>query len=97
LEALQAANDDASLLLKTGLEKEMDELLYREEILWMQRSRIAWLSEGDRNTKYFHKRASCRKKKNKIHKLKRPDGSWTCDSTEMEGLATDFFQMLYTW
>jgi hypothetical protein len=66
LEALQAANDDASILARTGLEKEMDELLYREEILWMQRSRIVWLREGDRNTKYFHRRASWRKKKNRI-------------------------------
>jgi hypothetical protein len=95
LEALQAANDDASVLIKTVLEKEMDELLYREEILWMQRSRIAWLREGDRSTKYFHRRASWRKKKNKIRKLKWPDGSWTCDSAEMEGLAKDFFQKLY--
>jgi hypothetical protein len=96
LEALQAANDDASVLIKMVLEKEMDELLYHEEILWMQRSRIAWLREGDRSTKYFHRRASWRKKKNKIHKLKWPDGSWTCDSAEMEGLATDFFQTLFT-
>jgi hypothetical protein len=96
LEALQAANDDASILARTGLEKEMDELLYREEIIWMQRSRIAWLREGDRNTKYFHRRASWRKKKNRIRKLKRPNGSWTCDTAEMEGLATDFFQSLFT-
>jgi hypothetical protein len=96
LEALQAANDDASVLTRTGLEKEMDELLYRKEILWMQRSKIAWLREGDRNTKYFRRRTSWRKKKNRIRKLKRPDGSWTCDTAEMEGLATDFFQSLFT-
>lgn len=28
----------------------MDELLYQEEMMWLQRSRIAWLREGDRNT-----------------------------------------------
>jgi hypothetical protein len=75
LEALKEAIDEASMAAQTGLEKEMDELLYREEIHWMQRSGIAWLREGDRNTKYFHRRASWRKKKNKIHKLKRNDGS----------------------
>jgi hypothetical protein len=96
LEALKEATDEASMAARSGLEKEMDELLYREEIHWMQQSRISWLREGDQNTKYFHRRVSWRKKKNKIHKLKHNDGSWTCDSVEMEGITTDFFQKLYT-
>jgi hypothetical protein len=74
----------------------MDELLYREEMMWLQRSRISWLKEGDRNTKFFHRRASWRSKKNRIRRLKRPDGTWTQDTQEMEDLARDFMQNLYT-
>jgi hypothetical protein len=96
LEAIRQLSDDASVATRIGLEKEMDELLYREEIMWMQRSRIAWLQEGDRNTKYFHPRASWRRRKNKVRCLKREDGSWTMDSNEMGNLATQFFQELYT-
>ena len=53
----------------------LDELLYREEMMWLQRSRINWLKEGDRNTRYFHRKARWRAKKNRIRKLKREDGS----------------------
>jgi hypothetical protein len=74
----------------------MDELLYKEEMMWLQRSRISWLREGDRNTKYFHRRASRRKKKNRISKLKRADGSWTVDAKEMEEITRTFFQDLYS-
>jgi hypothetical protein len=96
LDSLRQGTDDESVQKRIGLEKEMDELLYREEIFWMQRSRIAWLREGDKNTKYFHRRASWRRKKNNIRKLKRPDGTWTSDTSEMENMATCFFQDLYS-
>jgi hypothetical protein len=45
------------------LNKSMDELLYREEMMWLQRSRISWLKEGDRNTTFFigNQRAEQRK------------------------------------
>jgi hypothetical protein len=95
LENLRQCNDEVSLERRTGLEKEMDELLYREEIMWIQRSRIAWLREGDRNTKYFHRRASWRRKKNSIRKLKRNDGTWTSARGEMEDMARQFFENLY--
>jgi hypothetical protein len=39
------------------LRSRMDELLYREEMMWLQRSRVAWLKEGDRNMSYFHRKA----------------------------------------
>jgi hypothetical protein len=44
----------------------MDEILYREEIMWLQRSRVAWFKEGDRSTKFFHMKAAAHTKKNKI-------------------------------
>jgi uncharacterized pyridoxamine 5'-phosphate oxidase family protein len=54
--------------------RKIDEMLHREEMLWLQRSRIMWLKEGDRNTKYFHRKAVWRARKNKIRRLKKEDG-----------------------
>lgn len=45
------------------------ELYHREEIMWRQRSRVLWLKEGDRNTRFFQQKATQRKKKNKISTL----------------------------
>lgn len=47
----------------------MDELLYREEMTWLPRSRVSWLQEGDRNTNFFHRKAVWRARKNKIKKI----------------------------
>ncbi|XP_074267252.1 uncharacterized protein LOC141590575 [Silene latifolia] len=46
--------------------KDIAELLRQEECFWRQRSRALWLRDGDRNTKFFHQKASQRKEKNHI-------------------------------
>jgi hypothetical protein len=59
------------------------ELNYREEIMWRQRLRIAWLTEGDHNIRFFHLRVNQRRKRNKISRLLKGDGSFTEDEDEM--------------
>jgi hypothetical protein len=71
-----------------------DELLYHEEMMWLQRSRISWLREGERNTRFFHMKAKWRARKNKIRKLKRGNDSWCDESNEVKGMATEFFANL---
>ncbi|EEC66694.1 hypothetical protein OsI_33012 [Oryza sativa Indica Group] len=74
----------------------IDELLYRKEMLWLRRSRVNWLKKGDCNTNFFHSRAVWRAKKNKISKLR--DAGCTVHSTasEMEQMATEYFQSICT-
>jgi hypothetical protein len=73
----------------------MDKLLIREEMMWLQRSRITWLRYVDRNTSFFHRKASNRARKNKINRLKLKDGSFIEDYDEMKELASNFFTNLY--
>ena len=69
----------------------MNELLYHEEMMWMQRSRITWLKEGDRNTKYFQSKAVWRARKNKIRELTDSIGNVHSDFNTMSSMANEYF------
>lgn len=56
------------------LEKELEILLEDDEIYWKQRAREDWLNWGDRNTKWFHLKASCREKANRIRGMYNENG-----------------------
>jgi hypothetical protein len=56
---------------------------------------VSWLKEGDRNTKFFHRQAAWRAKKNKINCLKDEDSRYVENKGDMEKLTRDFFQKLY--
>jgi hypothetical protein len=94
LEMLQLTNANQRDIRKAT--DHMQELLYREEMLWLQRSRITWLKEGDKNTRFFHQKAVWRARRNKIKKLKCDDGTWNEVPSDMERMATSYFQELFT-
>ncbi|KAK9749818.1 hypothetical protein RND81_02G152700 [Saponaria officinalis] len=76
--------------------KEIAELLRQEESFWRQRSRALWLKDGDKNTKFFHKKASQRKEKNHIGKLIDEQGRTVTDSRDIATCAVDYFKGLFT-
>ncbi|WVZ54295.1 hypothetical protein U9M48_005117 [Paspalum notatum var. saurae] len=57
-------------VLRFKLERLQDQL----HVYWKQRAHTAWLTKGDRNTKFFHAYASERRRRNHIKKLKDDSG-----------------------
>lgn len=61
--------------LDIKLRKELEEILYQEELLWFQKSREQWIKSGDRNTSYYHSSTIVHRARNKVETLRDDNGS----------------------
>ncbi|TXG61727.1 hypothetical protein EZV62_013090 [Acer yangbiense] len=77
------------------LEKEVEGLLECEEVYWKQRSRADWLGASDRNSKYFHAKATMSKKKNHISCLMDDSCRPQVSVEGMAGVVSSFFSKLF--
>ena len=78
------------------LRGEIQSLKNREESMWKQRSRNAWLKEGDSNTRFFHCRATQRNRRNFIEGLEDETGLWEVDETRMGKVLEQYFNSIFT-
>ncbi|KAL5804943.1 hypothetical protein ACOSQ3_031743 [Xanthoceras sorbifolium] len=76
-------------------ERELESLLSKEELYWKQRSRVDWLLAGDKNSKFFHRRATARKKKNQISSLLDNRGVRRESEQGMSSVVLDYFSHLF--
>ena len=70
--------------------------LDREDDMWRQRSRIDWFQHGDRNTSFFHAKASARQRKNFMHGLLDDDGVWQVEEDKMVEIAIGYYGDLFS-
>lgn len=90
LEAFHSLNELEEEI--SALRKEINERLIREEVMWKQRSRVEWLKNKDRNTKFFHVATSQRRRKNSIEGLKDSIGVWHEEDGENRSNNSGLFQ-----
>ncbi|KAF7831272.1 ribonuclease H [Senna tora] len=86
---------DAVKLKIQNAQAELDNLLKNEEILWRQRSRAIWLKEGDLNTKFFHRKASQRKRRNMIFRIRDDHNRVHSDLDGINNTITSYFRNLF--
>ena len=54
------------------------------------------MKHGDRNTKFFHSKATQRRKKNHISGIQNAYGQWVEELEEVVEVATDYFNNLFS-
>ncbi|XP_057444459.1 uncharacterized protein LOC130736674 [Lotus japonicus] len=77
-------------------EKELEELLKIEEIAWAQRSRATWLKSGDKNTRFFHTKATQRRKRNLIEEIEDANGVKFQRDVDIARVLKNYFEDIFS-
>ncbi|PKI35081.1 hypothetical protein CRG98_044521 [Punica granatum] len=78
------------------LERELEEVLSQEELLWYQKSRSNRVRLGDGNTRYSHSKAIIKRKAIRIVGLRLADGNWCFDDDTLKNFITSHFWRFYS-
>jgi hypothetical protein len=97
LQTLQRSIQTAETIeATTRAEAALDTLFEQEEVFWSQRSRATWLQHGDKNTSFFHKKASQRRQRNLIEEIKDDAGNKYVEDEDIAEVLKDYFSSLFT-
>jgi hypothetical protein len=76
------------------IKQQLEERLKQEEILWRQKSRVQWLKEGEKNTKFFHRSMIHRRFINRITKLENAQGNTLLSHQDITQELTGYYKDL---
>lgn len=80
--------------LERALQKQYNEVLAQEELLWYQQSREKWVKLGNMNTKFFHAQTVIRRRRNKIAGLD-INGIWCTNEGVLQNEALLYFKQVF--
>ncbi|KAI9110475.1 hypothetical protein K1719_018341 [Acacia pycnantha] len=86
---------EETLVAAEDLIRQIEETWRKEESYWWQRSRVSWLTCGDKNTKFFHNVVIQRRLRNKILRLKNDSGEWMEERGDIHKAFSDFYGKLF--
>jgi hypothetical protein len=66
----------------------------QKEILWRQKSRVLWLREGERNSKFFHNSMIQRRHQNKITSLRDNQGNKVNNHQDIQSELMQYYSSL---
>jgi hypothetical protein len=78
------------------LQAQLEERRRQEEILWKQKSRVQWLKEGEKKTKFFHRAMVHCRHINKITHLEDSQGNPIREHSQIEAELTNYYWDLLT-
>lgn len=81
--------------LEAKLQSELATILHQEELIWFQRSRARWLTDGDRNTNYYHLKLINRRRQNRVLMLRDMSGNWVEEASNIRTMVNDYYHHLF--
>lgn len=67
-----------------------------EEKLWQQSSKVHWITSGDKNMAFFHRKASQRFRRNQIDGLRNQMGDMCFGEDNVSNIIIEYYQCLFT-
>jgi len=95
-EAEEAAVKGGSVKFFLQLKSEVANLLRLEEKMWQKQSHVHWMVSGDKNSSYFHNRASQRYQRNSISELRDSHGRLVSRDENVSVMIMDYYKQLFT-
>ncbi|XP_019168052.1 PREDICTED: uncharacterized protein LOC109163801 [Ipomoea nil] len=91
---LRGCTDPVSLAEFQRLEECLTHVELQEDTYWRQRAKQHWLKDADANTRFYHRYASNRKKKNSIAKIMNDSGDWI-EGDAMRNIILDYYRGIF--